>query len=765
MRFLLQAVLLKKVIGESSVNEVITEAATDGMEDSADTAKGMPDQANLDLLKLFAQLHGMSLDSQQLTHYFGVPGKLLDASELVQALAALEFEASLQSGRLNQINAGRLPLLAEGKNARFLLVGRIDGDGLMVQVAGESQPRQLSQAEFEALWSGRWIEATRATSVAAQNQPGLDKFGIGWFMQSLKKYRGLMGEILLASFFVQIFALATPLIFQVVIDKVLTHRSFTTLDVVVIALVGISAFEVVLSAMRHYLFSHTTNRIDVELGAKLFKHLMHLPLAYFESRRGGDTVARMRELENVRNFMTGQALTSWLDLFFAVVFLAVMFYYSPTLTFIVVAALPVFFGASWIVTPLLRKKLEDKFALGAENQTFLVETVTAMETLKSQAVEPHWQREWERRMADYVNVAFESGHLANATNQFISLTSKMLTVVLLWFGARLVIDGELTVGGLIAFNMLSGRVNAPILKLASLWQDFTQMKVSVNRLADIMDAQAEPAFKPARATPPDMQGLVSFNNVHFRYRQDETDVLADVSFDARPGEIIGLVGVSGAGKTTLVRLIQRLYTPQQGRILIDGVDLNLVDTSWLRRQIGAVGQDSLLFNRSVRENIALANQNLSMEDIMHAAKLAGAHEFILEMPEGYDTIIGERGSRLSGGQRSRIAIARALATNPRLLLLDEATAALDYESERVIHDNMVEICKGRTVFIVAHRLSTLRLATRILVLEKGRLIEAGHHADLMQLGGRYRDLYRAHQILETVVPVHPALPQVEVTNA
>jgi subfamily B ATP-binding cassette protein HlyB/CyaB len=505
---------------------------------------------------------------------------------------------------------------------------------------------------------------------------------------------------------------------------------------------------VVLGAMRHYLFSHTTNRIDMELGAKLFRHLMQLPLSYFESRRSGDTVARVRELENARSFMTGQALTAWLDLLFALVFIALMFYYSTTLTLMVVAALPVFFGASWLITPLLRSTLEDKFAAGANNQAFLVETVTSMETLKSHAVEPHWQRQWEQRLASYVHTAFHSNHLASATNQFIGLTSKLLTVVLLWFGAREVIDGQLTVGGLIAFNMLAGRVNAPVLKLASLWQDLTQMKVSIRRLADIMDAPAEAAFKPGRIMPVEMAGRLTFDKVDFRYAAGGPQVLSELSFEVSPGEIVGIVGVSGAGKTTLMRLIQRLYTPERGRILIDGMDLNLLDTSWLRRQIGVVGQDTQLFNRSIRENIALSNTDLDAQAIIDAAKLAGAHDFVMEMPEGYDTVIGERGGRLSGGQRARIAIARALVIRPRLLLLDEATASLDYESERLIHDNMKQIAAGRTVFIVAHRLSTLRLAARILVLENGRLIETGSHADLISGTGRYNDLYKAHQVLE-----------------
>lgn len=715
----------------------------------------------MEMLRLYTQLHHIHLDKDQLEHQFASFDKdgnamALGVGEMIRALQALGFDATLRSGPRRDLDARALPALMPTRDGSMMLVGNLEQgageQGALVMVAGDPQPRKISLREFDGLFAGQWIVATRAQTVPqtpdASGQPAAEPFGLGWFWQALRKYRGLMGEILLASLFVQIIALVTPLIFQVVIDKVLTHRTLSTLDVMVLALLGVSIFEVVLGAMRHYLLSHTTNRVDVELGAKLFKHLLHLPLSYFESRRSGDTVARVRELENARNFLTGQALTSWLDLLFAIVYLAVMLYYSVTLTLVVILALPIFFGASALITPLLRKKLEDKFALGAENQAYLVETVTSMETLKSHAVEPQWQREWERRMAAYVHTAFEGGHMGNATNQFINLASKVLTVVLLWLGARLVIDGELTVGGLIAFNMLSGRVNAPILKLSSLWQDFTQMKVSIKRLADIMDASPEPAFQPHRSTPPAIQGRVTFEHVSFRYSPKAPEVLTDLSFDVRPGEVIGLVGVSGAGKTTLTRLIQRLYSPDSGRILIDGMDLNLVDAAWLRRQIGVVGQDTLLFNRTVRENIALADPSLKMDAVIEAAKLAGAHDFIAQLPEGYDTVIGERGGKLSGGQRARVAIARALATQPKLLLLDEATASLDYESERLIHDNMASIAEGRTVFMVAHRLSTLRMADRILVLENGRLIEAGGHASLLSSGGRYASLYKAHQVLD-----------------
>lgn len=719
----------------------------------------------LTLLQLYGRLHHLHLELEQLKHQFASFDKAgqtqaFGIGQTLQALQALGFDAKLKRGSRQSIEPAALPALMPTRDGHLMLVGRLERrqsapgqEGtVVVQKSGQSSPQQLSLKEFDAWFTGEWIEATPSADLARRRSGSSEgsesRFGIGWFWQTLKKYKALLAEVLLASMFVQVIALITPLIFQVVIDKVLSNRTLSTLDVMVIALLGVSIFEVVLGAMRHYLLSHTTNRVDVELGSKLFQHLLHLPLSYFESRRSGDTVARVRELDNARNFLTGQALTSWLDLLFAGVYIAVMFYYSVTLTLVVLAALPVFFGASALITPLLRKKLEDKFALGADNQAYLVETVTSMETLKSHAVEPQWQREWERRLAGYVLASFEGGHLGNATNQFINLASKMLTVILLWLGARAVIDGNLTVGGLIAFNMLSGRVNAPILKLSSLWQDFTQMKVSIKRLGDIMNAPPEPAFQPHRSTPPAMQGRITFDQVSFRYNPKLPEVLSDLSFDLTPGEVIGVVGVSGAGKTTLMRLIQRLYTPESGRILVDGIDLNLVDTSWLRRQMGVVGQDTLLFNRSVRDNIALADGGLDMTAVTHAAQLAGAHEFILQLPEGYDTIIGERGSRLSGGQRARLAIARALAANPKVLLLDEATAALDYESERLVHDNLASIAKGRTVIIVAHRLSTLRLADRILVLVGGRLVETGNHSSLLAQRGRYASLYQAHQVLE-----------------
>ncbi len=393
-----------------------------------------------------------------------------------------------------------------------------------------------------------------------------------------------------------------------------------------------------------------------------------------------------------------------------------------------------------MATPVFRRRLDEKFQRGAENQAFLVESVTGFETLKSMAVEPQMQRRWEEQLAAYVSASFRVLSLGNLATESVHLINKIVTALLLFFGAHYVMEGSLTVGELVAFNMLASRVSTPVLRLAQIWQDFHQTRLSIARLGDILNTPPEPLFASGRAALPALRGEIAFEHVNFRYRVDGPEILSDVSFSIPPGQVVGIVGPSGSGKSTLAKLIQRLYVPEAGRLLIDGVDLALADPAWLRRQTAIVLQENILFNRSVRDNIALADPASSMDAVMNAAKLAGAHEFILQLPEGYDSIIGERGSTLSGGQRQRLAIARALLTNPRILIFDEATSSLDYESERVIQANMAEIARGRTVIIIAHRLSTVRNANRILTIEKGRLVEDGTHDQLIKTGGRYATL-------------------------
>jgi subfamily B ATP-binding cassette protein HlyB/CyaB len=504
-------------------------------------------------------------------------------------------------------------------------------------------------------------------------------------------------------------------------------------------------FESALSGLRSYVFIHTTSRIDVELGSGLFRHLINLPLAYFQARRVGDSVARVRELENIRSFLTGNAITLLLDVLFSLVFILVMLCYSGWLTLVVLVSLPLYVLISLLVTPLLRRRLQESFTHGAENQAFLVETINGIDTLKSMAVEPQVVRKWDNQIAAYVAAGFKTQVLSTVANESVSLVGKLVTVATLWLGARLVIEGALSVGELIAFNMLAGRVSGPIMRLAQLWTSFQQTGVSVQRLGDILNSQTE-LSQATRSTMPSLRGQIAFEQVCFRYRPDGNEVLRSVNLVINAGEIIGVVGRSGSGKSTLTRLLQRLYVPERGRVMVDGMDLALADVSSLRRQIGVVLQENMLFNRSIRENIALVDPGAPIEVVMQAASMAGAHEFILELPEGYDTMVGEHGTSLSGGQRQRIAIARALIGNPRILIFDEATSALDYESERVVQQNMKSICKGRTVIIIAHRLSAVRDAHRILVMERGEIVEQGAHAELLaRQDGHYSRLYRMQQ--------------------
>jgi subfamily B ATP-binding cassette protein HlyB/CyaB len=696
---------------------------------------GSVDQGLIVLTQLL-QLHGIGVDPAQVRHRFG--GIPIGVSEMLRYAKQTGLKARVYTTTFARLDKTPLPGIAALRDGGFLLLGKVGDGKVLVQSPSAPRPQLMTQAELEAVWDGRIVLIARRASLTDLAR----RFDITWFLGAIVKYRSLLGEVLAASFFLQLFALATPLIFQVVIDKVLVHRSMSTLDILIVAFLAIAIFETVLGALRSYVFSHTTNRIDVELGARLFRHLLALPIAYFQARRVGDSVARVRELENIRNFLTGSALTLTIDLFFTFVFLAVMFIYSGLLTWIIIASFPLYIAVSAIATPMFRQRLDEKFKRGAENQAFLVESVTGIETLKSMAVEPQMQRRWEEQLAGYVTASFRVTNLGNIASQGVQLISKVATAMTLYFGARLVIEGSLSVGELVAFNMLSGRVSQPVLRLAQIWQDFHQARLSVARLGDILNTQAEATYSASRSTVPAVTGAIRFDHVTFRYRVDGAEVLHDVNFDLPAGQIVGIVGPSGSGKSTVAKLVQRLYVPESGRVLVDGIDLAVVDPAWLRRQIGVVLQENVLFNSSVRANIALADPAMPMEKVIAAATLAGAHEFILELPVGYDTIVGERGSSLSGGQRQRIAIARALVTNPRILIFDEATSSLDYESEQTIQNNMRQIVEGRTALIIAHRLSTVRRANRIITVEHGRLVEDGTHDELIRSGGRYAMLCR-----------------------
>jgi subfamily B ATP-binding cassette protein HlyB/CyaB len=734
----------------------------------------------LHTLVALARFYQLPAEADQLAHEFGRPGQAFSDTELLQAAKALTLKAKLLSLTILTLKASLLPAIAKHNDGSYFIIARLadpDGSknqgndssdptkagvtdaGVLIHDLREEAPRTLTLDELAGSWSGDLIAVTRRETLGASLQ---QHFDISWFIPSLVKYRKLFGEVLIASFFLQLFALVTPLFFQVVMDKVLVHRGFTTLDVLAVGFFFIVVFEALLGGIRNYTFSHTTNRVDVELGSRLYNHLMALPLAYFESRQVGQNVARVRELDTIRNFITGTALTLVIDLMFVFVFLAVMWYYSPTLTWVVLATIPFYILLSLFITPILRKRLDEKFEHGAANTAFLTESITGIGTVKSMAVEPQMRRKLEDHLSSYVHASFRSQNLNNVANQVAGLINKLMTLGIIWMGAHLVIDGQLSVGQLVAFNMLAGRVSGPILKLVQLWQDFQQAGISVKRLGDILNAPREPGFNPNRSRLPSLQGKVTLDHVRFRYRTDGPVILEDVHLDIRPGEVVGIVGRSGSGKSTITKLIQRLYTPESGRVLVDGVDLAMIDTAWLRKKIGVVLQENFLFNRSVRENIAITDPSIPMERVVAAAQMSGADEFIGDLSEGYDTLIGEQGSNLSGGQRQRLAIARALITNPRILIFDEATSALDYESERLIQDNMATICKDRTVFMIAHRLSTVRQCHRIIVMDKGRIVEQGNHDQLIELNGYYAKLHSYQNHTPTLHTVESSKPQIQI---
>ncbi|TLU81938.1 MAG: type I secretion system permease/ATPase [Chlorobium sp.] len=712
-------------------------------------------------LQVIGAFHQVVVDEMTLKHSLSseleqdeATGELIFGNTAL-LLAARELGMTSKIVRQDPLRLDKAPLpaIARHSDGRYFVVARFDrgqGDGvqtgvarMLVQHAG-TPPEIISVEDFIAQSTGELMFFMSKATFSGQ----LARFDFIWFIPVIIKYRRLLGEIVLISLSLQFIGLVTPLFFQVVMDKVLVNHAMKTLNVIAIGLVTATLFEALLTGIRTWVFAHTSSKIDVELGARLFRHLLGLPLAYFQSRRVGDSVARIRELENIRSFLTGNALTVVLDIAFSFLFLAVMFWYSTALTLIVIGTIPVYIALSVLFTPMIRARLDEKFNRSAENHSFLVETISGVDTLKAMAVEPRWTHTWDQQLAAYVTSGLSVTNVSTIANGGVMLVSKLVTAAILWKGAGLVLDNELTVGALIAFNMLAGQVSSPILRLAQLWNDFQQVGISMSRLGDILNAPTEVASQRTRL--PKISGAIEFDQVSFRYRPDVSDVIRQVDLKIAQGEVIGIVGRSGSGKSTLTRLLQRLYVPDRGRILVDGHDLAVVDVVSLRQQIGVVLQENTLFNRSIRANIALVTPALPLETVIEAAKLAGAHEFICELPEGYDTMVGEHGTGLSGGQRQRIAIARALITNPRILIFDEATSALDYESEKIIQDNMRRICSGRTVLIIAHRLSAVRDAHRIIVIERGQIAEVGTHAALLSLkDGIYAHLYRLQQGMQS----------------
>ena len=571
------------------------------------------------------------------------------------------------------------------------------------------------------------------------------KFGPGWFWPALKRYRGVLIQVLAASFVVQLFTLANPLLIQVIIDKVISQRSLDTLQVLGIALVMVTILEGVLGSLKTFLFAETTNRIDQRLGAEVIDHLLRLPLGYFDRRPVGELGTRVAELEKIRNFLTGQALTTILDAAFSVIYIAVMLIYSWLLTLIALSVLPIQIGLTVLGAPssaVSSAAAEEN----AKTQSHLVEVLTGIQTVKAQNVEMVSRWRWQGFYSQYIARTFEKTITGTALNQTSQVLQKISQLMVLWIGASMVLSGDLTLGQLIAFRIISGYVTQPLLRLSTIWQNIQELRVSFERLADVIDTPEESdEVDKSKVMLPPLEGDVQFENLSFRFRPGQPQVLNQVNLEVPAGTFVGIVGQSGSGKSTLMKLLPRLYEPEEGRIVIDGYDIAKVELYSLRRQIGIVPQDPLLFSGTVSDNIALTNPEASSEEIVRAARLANAHDFIMDLPSGYSTPVGERGASLSGGQRQRVAIARTLLSNPKLLVMDEATSALDYETERKVCDNLLSSLNDRTVFFITHRLSTIRQADMIVMLHEGAVVEVGTHDELMARRGRYYALFRQQE--------------------
>jgi ATP-binding cassette subfamily B protein len=598
-------------------------------------------------------------------------------------------------------------------------------------------PAQIEAAYPEGL---ELLLLERSTSTPEQ------RFGPGWFWPALKRHRGMLLQVLLASFVVQLFSLANPLLIQVIIDKVIAQRSLDTLQILGLALVVVTVMEGVIGSLRTFLFADTTNRIDLRLGAEVIDHLLRLPLNYFDRRPVGELGTRIAELEKIRNFLTGQALITILDAAFSVIYIIVMVIYSWLLTLIALAVLPIQIAITLGGAPLFRRQYRQAAEENARTQSHLVEVISGIQTVKAQNVEMVSRWKWQDFYAKYISRTFDKTITGTFLNESSQVLQKLSQLLVLWVGAGMVLRSELTLGQLIAFRIISGYVTQPLLRLSSIWQTIQELRVSFERLADVVDTPEESNTADKANIPlPAIQGKVVFENVSFSFVPGAAEVLSSINLSIEPGTFVGVVGQSGSGKSTLMKLLPRLYAPTKGRILVDQYDIAKVELYSLRRQIGIVPQEPLLFSGTISDNIALTNPDASSEAIVEAARIANAHDFIMELPAGYSTPVGERGASLSGGQRQRIAIARTLLARPRLMVLDEATSALDYDSERQVCDNLREAMRHCTVFFITHRLSTIRRADHIVMLHQGALVESGTHAELMAMRGRYYALYRQQE--------------------
>ena len=709
------------------------------MENQEQNIEEKPKNVNTGLisLEIVARMNNIDIDMRSIVREYGIQTADIEPEEIIRIAKNKGFKIKKKNFKLEDIDEKYpLPAILHLKdNSYIVLLGVKPNEKrvlTLTPLAKHPESHDISELQEQMK---DYILVLRHKLIDDDA-----KFGFKWFFNEIFKYKKILAQVLIGSFVIQLFGLVTPLFTQVILDKVLVNRTIATLDVLAVAFIIVAIFELLLNLSRNYIFIHTTNKIDAKLGAKLFRHLFKLYYVYFENRQVGNIIARVRELDRIREFITDKSVSVIIDSLFSVVFLVIMFIYSVKLTMITLTFIFIVAIIYLTITPELRARLEEKFQMGAHSNSYLVESVTGVQTVKSLAIEGSMFRKWEEKLGKYLKSSFNLSIMGNFTGSICGFLQKGMTIAILYIGVMLVIENKLTIGQLIAFQMFSGQFAAPMLRLVGLWNDFQQTLLAVDRIGDILNSPLEMQSGNA-ITLSHVNGDIKLDNLSFKYNVDAPLVLKNVNLEIKAGTKVGFVGRSGSGKSTLTKLIQRLYYTTEGTIYIDGIDIRNINPVWLRTNIGIVLQENYLFSGTIKDNISLPRPNIPMEGIIQAAQIAGAHEFISKLPKGYDTEVGERGSSLSGGQKQRIAIARALISNPRILIFDEATSALDYESEKIIRDNMALISRGRTTIIIAHRLSTIKDCDWIVCFDEGQIVEQGTHDTLLANGGYYQKLY------------------------
>ncbi|WP_404460936.1 peptidase domain-containing ABC transporter [Providencia rettgeri] len=694
--------------------------------------KSIHEQSTLYFINIIAKLSGQTNTNklEELIH------KTISYSEKVKLIKKNHcINCKKKHQKSKNISKLTCPVILYDKQGEAFLLANKNNEQVLIQKFGNSPPEIWDITQLQQHWSGDWLHVS-----LKQGQ-----FDITWFQVEFMKYKAIILWVLFFSFILQILALVSPIVMQVIMDKVLIHNSLMTLDVLIFGLIVAAFIEVILKGLREYIYHHTVNRIDMTLGLKLVNHLLRLPIPFFKNRQIGAIVTRVKELETIREFLTSSFFTLCVDVLFLFVFIYVMNLISTTLTLIFLCSIPLYLVLAWWLTPKIESAAQQQFTNIAINTSFLTESINGIETAKSLSVEPNFIRRWDHQTSDMSQTNFVSGQISSRSEHLVMVIEKVTSAIVLWVGASEVLALQMTIGQFIAFHMMVSHANQPLVKLVKLWGDYIRTNVAIEKLSQIINLPIEQNNKE---NTPSIKGNIVLKDISFRYQPNMPYILKNFNLNIKAGETIGIVGTSGSGKSTLTRLLLRLYTPESGAVYVDNMPLSTINLNSLRQQIGIVLQENYLFSQSVFHNIAQTAPNASMDEVIYAAKMAGAHDFILKLPMGYDTVLAEGGTSLSGGQRQRIAIARTLLANPKVIIFDEATSALDDESQAVIQENMHVIAKGRTVITIAHRLSTIRHHQRIIVMQDGKIIEQGSHQQLIEQGNFYKHLWTLQQSLK-----------------